>query len=167
VRSAEITWRGTRREKIATDFRRPKIPGGRRHSLATRVWPRCSGRPSRARHVGDVVLARGDRRDVALERGGERRFLRRERGQRAPIAGQSRHVVQRPVRWPPARGRRELQITTSVAIVLSRASCPDSEARTSEPPYSRSRYVGGGASSPSRIRGTAREKALLMHQDRT
>jgi hypothetical protein len=29
--------------------------------------------------VGDVVLARGDGRDVALERNGERRFLRRER----------------------------------------------------------------------------------------
>jgi hypothetical protein len=49
--------------------------------------------------VGDVVLARGDRRDVALERSGERRFLRRERRQRAPmrLAGHGRHVVQRPV----------------------------------------------------------------------
>jgi len=49
--------------------------------------------------VGDVVLARGDRRDVALERNGERRFLRRERRQRAlmGLAGHSRHVVQRPV----------------------------------------------------------------------
>jgi len=49
--------------------------------------------------VGDVVLARGDRRDVALERSGERHFLRRERRQRTPmgLAGHSRHVVQRPV----------------------------------------------------------------------
>jgi len=49
--------------------------------------------------MGDVVLARGNGRDVARERLRQRRFIGREWRQRAAmrLAGHRCHVMQRPV----------------------------------------------------------------------
>jgi len=49
--------------------------------------------------VGEIVFARGNRRDMALERLGERCFFRRERRQRPNMgfAGHGGHVVHRAI----------------------------------------------------------------------
>src|SRR5262249_19847219 len=49
--------------------------------------------------VDKIVFARGNRRDMSLERLGERGFFRRERRQRSSmgLAGYGGHVVQRAI----------------------------------------------------------------------